>query len=344
MSMAYKPELTSGLYELAEKFDMDFKQKVGNNLALKMGVVVEIIETDSPTSQTKLVPEYHVMVLEKNNTSIYKNCIATDTFGGIADYLQFRHRQPENPKKVRDSGSFKNQEGSIVLLLCRDGNAEQAIIVGAINHPAKKDVLSKQKGHHLEGEFNGLNFSIDKDGALRVEFKSATDSKGKPSNTSAGGTYLNIEKDGSIELADGNVEKVRIDKTNKTIVVEAEKDISLSSTKENIKVSAQKNIEINSVKDLLADASGNANITVGKALNIKASKAVNISGQTATLKGSTKAAIEASQIQLKGSIIQLGSGGTPALTLNTQFIGVGNLGAPVVSLAVGPFSTTVFIA
>lgn len=344
MSSKYKPVFPAGLLDERQEIDMSFKQKVGNNLTLKVGAVLEIVELDDDKNQSKLVPEYNVMVVEDENTSIYKNCMAIDTFGGIADYLRFKRRTPKKPKEVQDSGSLKDQTGSIVLLLCLDGAAESAIVVGALAHPNKKNVLTKDKEHHMEGEFNGINFSIDKDGALRVEFKSATDDEGKPQDEEAGGSYQTFEKDGSIEISDGNEEKVRIDKTNKTIDVMAEEDITVASSKANVMVTAEKNIDMKSTKELLMEASGNAMLKTAKELKLEASNSFEAKGATVKIKGDSQATIDATQIQLKGSSIQVGSGGSPAVTSSTVFIGTGNLGGPVVCSAVGPFSSSVFIA
>jgi len=343
MSIKYKPVLATGIVSERGSVDMNFQQKMGNNTTLKVGTVLEILDTTSEDNISKLVPEYHVMVVEDKNNSIYKNCMAVDTFGGIADYLQFKRRSSNNPKKTKANGSLRGQSGSIVLMLCLDGKADSAIIIGALAHPDKKNILTKEKEHHMEGEFNGLNFSIDKDGAMRIEFKSATDAEGKPQDEGAGGSTFSFEKDGSVELSDGNQEKIRIDKTAKTVNITAQSDISVNS-QANVKVTATKNVNIKSTEELLIEATGNAILKTAKEMALEASDSFDIKGATVKIKGKSMATIDASQIQLKGSLIQVGSGGLPAVLLNTQVLSIGNLGAPAVGNMIGPFSSSVFIA
>jgi len=54
--------------------------------------------------------------------------------------------------------------------------------------------------------------------------------------------------------------------------------------------------------------------------------------------------VKGTSVTIDGTMINLGKGGTPAVTMTTQFLGTGNLGIPVISVAVGPFSSSVFIA
>jgi hypothetical protein len=54
--------------------------------------------------------------------------------------------------------------------------------------------------------------------------------------------------------------------------------------------------------------------------------------------------MQANNVQIQATKIDIGSGGTPAIIGTTQFIGIGNAGAPVVSSAMGPFSSVVTIA
>ena len=85
-------------------------------------------------------------------------------------------------------------------------------------------------------------------------------------------------------------------------------------------------------------------LKTAKEMTLESGKGFNINGASVTINSDGSATLNASQIELNGSIVQVGTGGLPALVLSTLFLGTGNLGAPVISSAVGPFSSAVFIA
>lgn len=338
----------SSLVQHRDDSEHNLLSKISNDTTLKLGVVLEVIEANSKDNQTKQGPEYHVMVIEQHktkgiNSAIYKNCVALDSFGGAADYLQFTRRAPTDRKKVKDKATMKSQNGSIVLLLCLDGSSETGIIVGALPHPAKSKVLTPDKQTHLEGEFNGLNWEINKDGELTITFKSATNNDGKPQDEQAGGSNIKIEKDGSVELSDGNEESIRIDKTAKTVTTTAESDI-INNTQANYQVTAEENIELTSTLDLIFKASGSALLKSTKAMDIESSANLNIKAKGMTVNGGSSLNVKASNIAIKAPKVSIGPAPAPAIVLTTTFQGVGNLGIPVISFAVGPFSSSVSIS
>ena len=344
MSIGYTPPIPSSLLDERDGDDFNYQKEINSKLNIKIGIVLDVIEADGSNNIYGLSTEYTVMTISDHNNQTYNNFLAADGFGGIADFFNKKLRPTSNKKETLNKTELKNQNGSIVLLMCIDGKAEQAIIVGSIDHPDRQHgKLTKDKGHHLEGEFNGVNWSIDKNGALTVTFKSATDNDGKPQDTKAGGANLKIEKDGSIQASDGNKETIRIDKTKKTISIAAESDISATSDA-NVNLTAKAALNAKATADLLADAGGSFNAKSGGAFNITAGGAFALKAPNVSISSDGSAAIKGSSIQLSAPSVQVGNGGTPAIILTTQFMGIGNLGAPVISLAIGPFSSSVFIA
>lgn len=342
--ITYKPVLPSSLLEHSSSLDMNFSKKLSQNMYLRLGCVVEIYDIEDTDNISKLMPEYDVMAIEDDNTTLYKNCISIDSFGGVSDFFMAKLRKPKDSKKVKSKGSLKKQNGSIVLMLCIDGNSEQAVILGAIAHPDRKTgQLKKALGHHAEGEFNGLNYKVDKDGALTILFKSATDNDGKPQDEKAGGANWKIEKDGSIEFSDGNKESIRLDKTKKTITVVAESDISVTSSA-NVNLTAKKNISAKSTADLLAEAGGSFTAKSGGAFNVTSDGPMSLKAPDLKIAVDNMFQLKATTISFSAPSILIGDGGTPAIILTTIFLGIGNLGAPVMSQAIGPFSATVSIA
>ena len=374
--MTYKPVLPSSLLTEQTKEQVDFGKKIFGNNTLKMGVVVTVIEPESDDNISKMGTEYHVMAIEQDgrqgiNSSIYKNCLPMDSFGGIADFFQFKRRTPKDSKKVQDKASTKDQEGSIVLLLCLDGNAEKAVIIGQMQNPSRKVNLNEEAGHSGEGEFNGIRYAVDKDGAFTMTFKGATDDDGKPNDASVAGSQFKIEKDGSVEINDASLdaelakgnrkpkdeeeetaeeeaaegianEKIRIDRAAMTVLLEARKDI-LVTTDAGLNLTAKAGATITCM-DLIAKAEGTAMLETAGTFDLKAGGAFSLKAPDVNIESDNGVMIKTSQVIIDAPLIQVGSGGSPALILSTQFQGVGNLGAPIISLAIGPFSSSVFIA
>jgi hypothetical protein len=283
------------------------------------------------------------MTIETQNPHTYKNCMSIDGFGGIADFFNKKLRKTADAVKTGKKSSFNKQNGSIVLLLCIDGHSEQAIVVGSLSHPDRKNgKLTKDKGHHMEGEFNGVNWKVDKDGALTVTFRSATDNDGKQADTKAAGSTFKMEKDGSIQASDGNKETIRIDKTKKTVSITAESDIS-ATTDANANITAKANINAKATADILADAGGSATFKSGGAFSINAGGSFSVQAPSVNINSDGSATVKGSTISLSAPSVMVGNGGTPAVTMNTQVFAIGNLGAPIVGTMMGPFSAGVLI-
>lgn len=369
----YKPVLPSSLLSKRDEKQSSFSNRLFNNNGLKMGVVLEVLDLEHEENKSDTVVEYHVMAIEQEasfgiNSTIYKNCVAVDSFGGIADFFQFTRRAPLDKETVKKDADINNQEGTIVLMLCLDGNAEKAIIIGQLPNPSRKINLDKEKEHHAEGEFNGLRYSVDKDGAFTITFKGATDEDGIPATPASAGSQIKIEADGSLELNDAPIdaelaggnrkdaeageageggdeivnEKIRIDRTAMQIIMEAQSDITVN-TGANLAITAKENTNITCV-DLVLMCEGKVEITSDAAVKIEATAALEMKGASVTIESDADMTMKASMFTIDAPLIALGQGGTPAVTLMTKFMGVGFAGVPVVSSAIGPFSVAVTIA
>ena len=340
--------LPSGLLEEETNHYAVFNSRY-NNFSLKVGIVKEIYEIDDKNNASKETTEYDILVFEQNGDSaqtpiMYKNCITMDFFGGVTDFFEYKLRKQTKAEKKEKHGDKTPgmQNGSLVLLLCLNGFNENPVIVGGLRHPKRKTKLTKDAGHSLYGEFNGLSFSIDKDGAMSIGFKGATDNDGKPLDEKAGGAFLKIKKDGTVEINDGKKEKIILNKTDESLEAHSGKDMTLEAGKK-VSVSAGGDMSIKSAKQLLIEAQGSANMKV-KDLKIDSQGPVSLKGASLEANFSGMVKVKGSMITLDGNVFVGGAAGTPALVATTMFLGVGNLGIPVVSTAMGPYSSKVFIA
>jgi hypothetical protein len=356
--------LPSSLLSFAEDDYYGSFDHAHHNVALRIGVIKTIYKIEDENNIDKDTIQYDVLTFQQDKNkgvspTVYKNCVTIDSFGGIGDFFEFIKSKPTA------DGKIQVDDGSYVLLLCIDGTATRGIIIGALPHHNRKSTLATAKDKHLEGEYNGLRFKINDDGELTLTFKGKTDSKGKPKTPKSGGSQIKMEKDGSVEMNDRDLdpdlaagnnkdakadgakpsdkyEKIRIDKTKQSIDLISRKDQN-QTTDANYNLTVKANTT-HKTKDWIAMAEGKANFTIKSTFDVKADGALSMSAASMKLKSDAAVTVQASNVQIQATKVDIGSGGTPAIIGTTQFIGIGNAGAPVVSTAMGPFSSVVTIA
>jgi phage gp45-like len=206
--------------------------KTYRNYPLRMGIVDKIYAYDDPNNFSKLTTEYDLLIFEQNldrgsTILTYKNCIASDGLGSIADYFEKNLRQKtvnNNPAGILNT---TYQNGAIVILLCLDGVSEKAVIVGGINHPDRPTNLTTTEPQ-LYGEYNGVAVVVNPDGSTSLTFKGQTDSYGVPTDASQGPTTVAIATDGSFSVSHSKV----------TFTMAKSGDVTVTATG-NINVTAQ---------------------------------------------------------------------------------------------------------
>lgn len=322
--------------------------KTYRNNALRIGVVVAAYPTADDRNRSKLTTEYDVLVVEQHEdkgstTLLYRNCMSSEGLGSIADFFEKTLRPKKKKTTKGDSVNLKGQDGAIVLLLCLDGMSDKGIIISALTHPDRKTTL-KDADPRLEGEYNGLNIKVEKDGSATLTFRGATDSEGKVLDKNQGDTVIGIEKDGSFQTKHKTITQ-RLDKNGKASLT-ADDDIS-NTTKKNFNVTATENIAMKATKnfsaemvDLIVKASGSATLECQK-LAVKSQSDISIKGSQIMAEAEALAKIKATQITLDGLVALGGDGGQPVLIMTSIILGIGNLGAPVISQAItGAFKVT----
>lgn len=320
---------------------MDAFKKTYQNTALRVGVITESYGIDDENNLNKSVPEYNVMVFEQNEdqgatTINYRHCVMANSLGGIADFFEMTMRQITEKKSKGSTPNPNGHNGSIVLLLCLNGVSDSGIIVGALSHPDRKSTI-KDSGPKMEGEYNGVNIKVEKDGSTSLTFRGATDNYGVPIDKEQGDTVLSIEKDGSYQVKHKTVTQ-RLAKSGKADLT-ADDDIS-NTTNKNFNVNATENVAIKAtknfsadMKDFLVNASGSATMSMQK-LSIASQSDIMIKGSEIKMEAEAMAKIKSTQITLDGLVSLGGEGGQPVLILTSLIIGVGNMGQLVLSQAI----------
>lgn len=151
------------------------------NTALRFGVIKQIYSINDSGNISKLTTEYDVDVIEQDmNRGVapitYKNCLAVDALGSIADFFEKNFRvqtQSTNFQLPLTAG----QNGATVLVLCIDATMGKGVILGGLNHPNRQTNLTSA-APQLYGEYNGVNVSIKPDGSGTLVIQGATDNDG----------------------------------------------------------------------------------------------------------------------------------------------------------------------
>ena len=250
------------------------------NYPLRVGIVTTSYPVSNENNHSKLTTEYDVLVIEQNEdkgatTIQYRNCLSAEGLGSIADFFEKALRPKKKKSTKGDSVDLKGQDGAIVLMLCLDGMSDKGIIIGALTHPDRKTNLV-DGDPFLEGEYNGVNIKITKDGSATFTFKGATNSEGKPIDSSQGNTTLKIEKDGSFQ-ADHDTISFRMARDG-TTTLKGKKDINLT-TDANVNITASKKVNIKATGDVSIEAGGDCKVKASGKATVKASS-IELNGDT----------------------------------------------------------------
>lgn len=248
-------------------------QDILNDYVFRMGEVKKIIYPNDPLSYGNKTVEYEVEVQYKSPngtyvTSTYRGVTISTMFGGIADRFHATLRADSNP-------SGNNQpvgKGSKVLLLCLSGDQKKAIILGGIEDPLSTRTEQASTGHNLFFEFNGITFTINKDGEAQMQFMGATQADGTldpNAQQSDSGANILFNKNGDIQISDTN-NYIIIDHRNKKIRMLADqewdvnvngklqftvnKDIGIVSQSGQVEIDAKGNVKIKSAGVLVGAA------------------------------------------------------------------------------------------
>ncbi|MCC7443176.1 MAG: hypothetical protein IT285_16205 [Bdellovibrionales bacterium] len=345
--------LPSGLVEVDHESGVAAFNRAYHNTRLRAGIVLAVCPSTDERNVSRLTTEYDVLVVEQDGdrgtTALtYRGCVAMDPLGGVADFSEKRLRGQTKSKKFKGK-TFQGQDGNVVLLLCLDGVTEKAVILGGLQHPDRKSAVRSLPGDKVgfEAEYNGVNVSVADDGAFKVTSRGATDSEGKPKSASRGNTVVELAADGSLKVDHGGA-SLSLDKSG-DVSLDAKGKLATSyGSDASMKVggalafSASKKASAKASEWAIA-ATGTASFS-GNAVELAAKGRFVAKGAQLSLEASSLARLKGATVQVLGQVFLGSAGGTPALTLSTQFIGVGNSGMPVVSTAVGPFSSKVFIS
>lgn len=179
-----------------------------SNVRLRVGEVQAIYFPSDERNVSGRFVEYDVWVQHRANgtavTKTYNNVIAIDHFGSKADFSFATYRVKQNNSNEGDQKEAAPGKGSKVILLCINGETNNAIILGGLrDFNSTKD--TKDDGHNMHSVFNGVDVTINKDGEFQLVYNGATDLDGQPAENTdkdSSGTYVKIDKSGNVTISD----------------------------------------------------------------------------------------------------------------------------------------------
>jgi len=244
---------------------------------------------------------YTVEVLV-NAKQVPVSCTVMTRFGGVHNFEETTLRPwlngfPSGLLAPTSADKYKARSGDTVVVAYLGGSSREGIILGCINHPARKVKLKKDSIAYLS-EFNGLETSIKDDGSYKVTFKGYTpvvndtalkipplgfDMPSAKYNPVTGGSYYGFNSNGSFVAADGG------------------------------KINGQfLKIYKNPFKGSIILKSGSSQIELGGnpaigAFSVKSGKAVMELTTTASIKSKLGISLESLQVSVKGTRMAIGN-------------------------------------
>lgn len=188
-----------------------------NNAALRVGYLTAVHYKKESKSITydAIVPQ-----VDGNGAEAlvpYFNCKVVSSFGSCTDWEKKTFRCPTSYKGKYDEAFLKST--TKVLILCPNGRVSNPMIVGADSNIGEA-ADSVDDGHNWQWVFNGIHWTIDKEGQLSIVFNGPNvdaENRTLAPDPKVAGTKLQFQKDGSILLDDADGESIKIDKKNKRI-------------------------------------------------------------------------------------------------------------------------------
>jgi hypothetical protein len=234
------------------------------------GEIMEVHDYAKDSAKKIKQVRYVCRVIMRNGGEILvPNCVESTIFGGIADYMQIRHKSSKDNLEGgsgiagalgKGSGgtgltnsSDKNNArvGDRVYIAFINGDMSRPVIIGNAQHPNQIDEFGGEKHSDVKPQaifqYNGMRFTVDKDGQFTLMHKGLPKIKSKPGagvKSSAGGglsakssttasepksdavefpkqeeerTVLEFLKEGTFRVRDSEGQIIEIDRKKKRI-------------------------------------------------------------------------------------------------------------------------------
>ena len=298
---------------------------------LYRGTIVKIVYPDEPENRNKERIEYTVRVRGQD----YPHAFDATDVGGIYNYHTRTRQAVTNSldDKIADETPREKMNGEVVFVMFIEGHGDIPMIVASDRHPRHTEYkkVKKDDGMFDIEEFNGIEISINKNSDYLIKNVGVKDDKGKVKSEVGVGSQIKMSGNGDIEVnthgttgtADLRAKFTKADKKmefyaqNNKVVYDSN-GVSIIDKNNNEFTFKSTGMSMKAVDKMALQATGD--------VSIKSDAKASLEGTSGTDVGSA-----ASETNINGQIVNLAGGGLPVARVGDQVIGVGNLGAPVIS-------------
>lgn len=241
-----------------------------------IGQVEKVHFIDDPTNKSKKFVEYDVSVKDAyGGQSLYKNVRSgISVFGGTNDHEEII-LEPNDyafSGNLNSSNLFENKNGTIVVLSFLDGSLDKPYISTTLGHP-RKEGPRRAKGIHRAGEFRGVAWEIDKEGAWSVIYQGNRNPDGSLARADTGPTSMSVDSQGDFELSNNASQAFTMSRTSgKVTITDGSTTVDLDSNSDTILMTTASGatIEINGSSQQITLTAGSAVIEMfsGGKINI----------------------------------------------------------------------------
>lgn len=277
-------EVISSNLSMEEYGEMDIKAHsftYGENRILE-GQIVRLIPKDEKENRVKRFTLYEVNLFypEGAGSGPIKAIAAQPFFGG--GFNNFCEVIPPSPGQNAQDDSIDQglKPGTRVVVGFLGGMKSAPVILGSLPHysaiaTATRPTKDKGPGY-LEAEFQGVNYSVDKNGAFKLKWTGPKTEKGKPVDEKLGPTELSIDKSGSVEIKTNQKQSVKIDRVAKTIKVTSGKSsITLTQAGEKLEIVCT-DVSLKAEGKARVEVKGDAAVVVKGALDLSSAKSIEL--------------------------------------------------------------------
>jgi len=179
------------------------ESQANRTFSLYRARIDRIIYIDDADNKTRRMVEYDIVIdgTVRDGTKYY-NVPALTGFGGFNNYSEQVFDDTNHTFTSKPDGDRKPYSevtnGSYVAILFLYGNDETPVIIGGWPHPRNKGA-KRVDGQRMKGEFNGIEWEINKDGELTLtSLGGPRTGKGDLTNSDRGPSTIKFEQDGTI--------------------------------------------------------------------------------------------------------------------------------------------------
>lgn len=199
---------------------------------IHLATVTDILFADDEDNQSQNQVEYSIQIeFGDRSGQEYNNVKAINLYGGmvqISETVYYPRTQTLKNKPDKDNIYMFDHDGSQVIVGFMDGFANRPVILGgwANTNSSPLFAATEDDGIRKMEEFNGIRLNIDKDGQyILTYFGGQRDTKTfETENADTAPTFVMIDKTGAWSVEDRQNQRIKLDQTAQTIVIEQVED------------------------------------------------------------------------------------------------------------------------